>query len=139
MVYTIVLAKASNFEPNIYKLDMLKMLNGQEVLSFGMDDYVNDQFGLICVQAKDLFLYIIDFEKKAVVFKMDQTLTSIQMKSLFFNLQTKDQNLPHYEHVKEYVQEQRLMGNVVKMPKRNEDVVAVLEKGTCNILLYNVK
>jgi len=42
---------------------MLKMLNEQEVLNFGVDDFVNDHFEMICVQAKDLNLYIIDFEK----------------------------------------------------------------------------
>ena len=84
---------------------MLQMLDREEVLSFGLDDYVNDQFGLIYVQAKDLHFYIIDFEKKDVVYKMDRARSSVNMTSIYFSLKHRTKNLPHFEQVKEYIEE----------------------------------
>ena len=49
---------------------MIKLLDGEEVLTFGLDDYVNDHHSLITVQAKDLFMYIIDFELNHVLTKI---------------------------------------------------------------------
>ena len=57
LIYTIVLSKTrgvTSFEPTIYKLNMMELLDNQEVLSFGLDDYTNDNFSLISVVAKDL-------------------------------------------------------------------------------------
>ena len=39
---------------------MRKLLKDEEVINFGFDDY-NEKFSSICVQAKNLFLYKIDF------------------------------------------------------------------------------
>ena len=41
-------------------LDMMKLLDGNEVLNFSFDDY-NSDFASICIQAKDLYIYLIDF------------------------------------------------------------------------------
>lgn len=66
-VYNIVLANTM-IKPTIYELDMLKLLNNQEVLTFGFNDiketssHTHNQFGHIFVQAKDLKVYEIDYE-----------------------------------------------------------------------------
>ena len=46
-----------------YDLDMQTLLNGEELMSFAIDDYVADNFDHICIQAKDLGIYIINYEK----------------------------------------------------------------------------
>lgn len=53
LIYTIVYNKKTS-EQDIIWLDMKKMLNNQEVLNFGLDDWLKGQFSIICVQAKDL-------------------------------------------------------------------------------------
>jgi len=90
LIYTIVLSKSSNLEPTMYSLDMLELLGEQEVLSFGVDDFVNDHFAMVCVQAKDLALYIIDFEKQQVIRKIQGNRFSIVMKSIFFDPDQRD-------------------------------------------------
>ena len=55
-VYNMVQGKGTD----AYKLNMKKLLKNNEVLSFGFDDF-NSEFGCICVQAKNLNLYLIDF------------------------------------------------------------------------------
>mgnify|MGYP006115936323 CR=1 FL=1 len=44
----------------LHCIDMIKLLNNEEVLSFGFEDF-NDSFSTICVQSKELYLYQIDF------------------------------------------------------------------------------
>mmetsp|Transcript_27145 Transcript_27145/g.41307 ORF Transcript_27145/g.41307 Transcript_27145/m.41307 type:complete len:124 (-) Transcript_27145:2991-3362(-) len=58
-VYNILMSKGSS-SPNATALNMRKLLGDNEVLSFGFDDF-NESFSTICVQAKDLCLYEIDF------------------------------------------------------------------------------
>jgi len=43
---------------------MQKILNNQEVLDFSHDDFCGDQFTQMIVQAKDLCIYVVDFEKQ---------------------------------------------------------------------------
>lgn len=59
-VYSVVFGKNMHFEPNVYKIDLELLLNGNEVLSFGFNDY-NLDYSCISVQAKDLKMYVIDF------------------------------------------------------------------------------
>lgn len=47
LVYSIVLGK-TQFEPVLFELDMRKLLNDNEVLNFGFDDF-NDNFSHISV------------------------------------------------------------------------------------------
>lgn len=142
LIYTIVLSKTrgvTSFEPTIYKLNMMELLDNQEVLSFGLDDYTNDNFSLISVVAKDLHLYIIDFERKIVTKKITSVRFHPVMKSIFFNIHKKQENGIHFTHLKEYIQEQKRLGNTVKMPKINEDIIIVKEGKTSVIKIYNIK
>lgn len=67
---------------------MNELLEGQEVLSFGVDDYIaserENSFNRICVQAKNLQLYIIDYEKEIVVSKANQMFPIVR-ESIYFN------------------------------------------------------
>ena len=69
---------------NIYKLDMSELLGDNEVLNFGFDDF-NESFSTITVQAKDLFIYQIDFINQTVVRKT-QERHNVMMKSIFYNM-----------------------------------------------------
>lgn len=55
-------------QDNTYKLDMSELLDDNEVLNFGFDDF-NESFSMITVQAKDLYVYHIDFINHQVVRK----------------------------------------------------------------------
>lgn len=94
-------------------------------MSFGLDDYTNENFTLISVVAKDLHIYIIDFERQIVTKKITSVRFHPYMKSIFFNIHKKYENQVHFTHLKEYVQEQKRLGNVVKMPKINEDIILI--------------
>ena len=50
-VYSLVRQKVvkSDVHSTIYELDMLKLLDGQEVLGFGLDDIVGEHFSVIAV------------------------------------------------------------------------------------------
>ena len=69
---------------NIYKLDMSELLGDNEVLNFGFDDF-NESFSNITVQAKDLYIYQIDFINHTVVRKT-QVRHNVMMKSIFYNM-----------------------------------------------------
>ena len=60
------------------------MLNRNEVLSFGLDDAPATYQGLstIVVQAKDLYLYVIDFTNNQLLQKICDVRQSIVMKSI---------------------------------------------------------
>ena len=58
-IYNIVPGKSADH--NVFKLNLHELLEGEEVLNFGFDDN-NSEFSCICVQAKNLFLYIIDYQ-----------------------------------------------------------------------------
>ena len=57
------MSKSAVFEPTLFKLNMIKLLNNEEVMTLSVDDYTNDTFGLISIVAKDLYLYLIDYDK----------------------------------------------------------------------------
>jgi len=38
-VYSVIFGKNMYFDPDIYKIDLNLLLNGNEVLSFGFNDY----------------------------------------------------------------------------------------------------
>lgn len=57
------MSKSAVFEPTLFKLNMTKLLNNEEVMTLSVDDYTNDTFGLISIVAKDLYLYLIDYDK----------------------------------------------------------------------------
>lgn len=45
---------------------MMKLLDNQEVLNFSFDDF-NHDFSRISVQAKDLYIYLIDYVNHQVL------------------------------------------------------------------------
>ena len=53
------------------------LLDGEEVLSFGLDDYVHDKVNQITVQSKSLCIYIVDFELGRVIKKIDKYVYGI--------------------------------------------------------------
>ena len=57
VIYNVLYKRISS----VYALDMRELLRGQEVLTFGFDDF-NKQMSMILVQAKDLYLYLIDYQ-----------------------------------------------------------------------------
>lgn len=65
-VYQIILGQKVQNKDQIQRLDMMTLLDGQEVLNFSFDDF-NHDFSRICVQAKDLYIYLIDFQKHQVL------------------------------------------------------------------------
>jgi len=75
---------------------MLELLNDQEVMHFGLDDFIKDKFSLICVQAKDLQLYVIDFLKKQLLFKVDQFLYTFIGKSVFYDPLKRGKNMKYF-------------------------------------------
>jgi hypothetical protein len=62
-VYTFVISKNIMIEPKLYCQDMSTLLDGKEVLDFTLDDYPRQKFSTICIQCKNLHLYVLDFEK----------------------------------------------------------------------------
>ena len=56
LIYNTINKKVSS----VHALNMKQLLNEEEVLTFGFDDF-NKNMSNIMVQAKDLFVYIIDF------------------------------------------------------------------------------
>ena len=70
IVMSISLSRIVYLQPIIHKLDMLSLLNGEEVLTFDLNDKRVTNYMVICVQAKDLNIYLIDFEKKFIVKKI---------------------------------------------------------------------
>ena len=63
---------------------MKRLLNEEEVLTFGFDDF-NKSMSNIMVQAKDLYVYIIDFNKHQVVKKIDGR-HSVHMSSIYYSV-----------------------------------------------------
>ena len=64
---------AHNNKSSLQALDLHELLNGEEVLNFGFDDFNEAQTNassMIMVQAKDLYLYQIDFINHEVVRKI---------------------------------------------------------------------
>ena len=72
---------------------MSDLLNENEVLNFGFDDF-NESFFTITVQAKDLFIYQIDFINHHVISKTDMR-HNVMMKSIFYHL---NDGAKHHQH-----------------------------------------
>lgn len=140
-VYQISLSKVYTMNPRPYYLDMLELLGGQETLSFGIDDYsACSSIEVICVYGKDLNVYFINYEQHELLRKVcGEPLKSMMPKSIFFDGGKRAKNLPYFEHLKQYVEDEESRGNRVRMPKLNEEVVVVLDKNTVNIRLYHTK
>ena len=119
-----------------HKVDLYKLLGGQEVLSFGFDDYTEDE-AEICVQAKDLHLYLINFYEQTVVRRLERP-HNIVLKSVFYPLADRDNKLKEYEHVKELIEHEESVGNKVLLPKINDHMVAIQRKDTNFIELYEL-
>ena len=90
-IYNIVQGKCIQFGDNTYKLDLGLLLKDQEVLNFGFDDF-NESFSMISVQAKDLFIYHIDFINHSVIRRLPER-HSVLMKSIFYNPPGRDKPL----------------------------------------------
>lgn len=129
-IYTLIQHSLNRFQTdiNIHQLDMVALLKDNEVLSFSFDD-VNDSFSMICVQAKDLYIYIIDFINSSVITKV-QDRNSIIRKSIFRHYHRRVRTLPKFEMMKEFIQEQESKGNLVLLPKLNQKFVIVYNKKT---------
>ena len=106
-----------------YRVDMYQLLNGREVLAFGLDDYQEGD-NEICVQAKDLYLYLINFVEGKIVRRL-QRPHNIILKSVFYSLSDRESKLKQYEHVKELVEHEESSGNNVLLPKINDHIVAI--------------
>lgn len=135
-VYSIVLGK-SQFKPVEHTLDMRALLHDNEVLSFGFDDF-NSGFSQICVQAKNLSLYIIDFTSKKVVRRIRDPV-SVSFRGIFYDLQNQAKHLPQYAGLKEFIQAQEAEGNCVMVPKLNPDFVAVQQGKTRVVKIFSLK
>lgn len=62
------------------------------------------------------------------------------MKSIFRDVgPTKLQKLEYYESLKEYIQNEEQLGNEVRLPKLNEEIVAVKNKNSALVKLYSIK
>jgi len=92
----------------------------------------------IYIQAKDLLIYQIDYEKHELISIIDANSQPLR-KSIFFNIERLAQNRDYFEGLKEYIQTQEREGNDVRLPKINEEIVAVKEQGKLVIGLYNIK
>ena len=115
---------------------MVTLLKDNEVLSFSFDD-VNDSFSMICVQAKDLYIYIIDFINSTVITRV-QDRNSIIRKSIFRHYHRRVRTLPKFEMMKEFIQDQESKGNVVLLPKLNQKFVIVYNKKSDLIQVYSI-
>ena len=96
---------------------------------------------MIVVQAKDLFLYQIDFIKHEVVRKIMDEPHSIQMKSIFYGISSdkRERQLRLAVQIKTFIQEQEEAGNKVLLPKINDKIIAV-QIGTSNLIkIYSIK
>ena len=65
---------------------MRQLLDDEEVLSFSFDDFSLNSMSTVIVQAKNLYLYQIDFTRHEVIGKVIDSRHSINMKSIFFNI-----------------------------------------------------
>lgn len=135
-MYSIVLGK-SQFKPVEHTLDMRALLHDNEVLSFGFDDF-NSGFSQICVQAKNLSLYIIDFTSKRVVRRIRDPV-SVSFKGIFYDFQNQARHLPQYDGLKEFIQAQEAEGNTVMVPKLNPDFVAVQQGKSRAVKIFSLK
>lgn len=124
------------FEPTFYKLDMRLLLRDNQVLSFSFDD-IGESFSQICVQARDLYLYLIDFTNHTVVQKVMDRHSTVR-KSIFYNYPKREGTLQFFQHVKSFIRDQELNGNLVLLPKLNEDFLVVLEKDSCLAKFYSI-
>jgi hypothetical protein len=86
-----------------YQVDIQKMLDGNELLSVGVDDVIPMDFNQISVQGKDLHLYIIDFVQNVLIRKIDDVRQSIEMKSIFRDVRRRGANEEYFESLKEYI------------------------------------
>lgn len=120
-----------------YTVNMRNLLDGQEVLGFGLDDF-HESESEICVQAKDLHLYMINYVERKVVRRL-QRPHNIVLKSVFYGISDRDSRLKQYEHVKELVEHEQSIGNKVLLPKIN-DRIAVIQQGSSDLMrIYDLK
>ena len=91
------------------------------------------------MQGKDLHLYIIDFVQNVLIKKIADVRQSIEMKSIFRDVRRRSANQEYFESLKEYIQQEKLKGNEVRLPKINEDIVAVRVKDTNLVQLYHIR
>ena len=80
------------------------LLNGEEVLSFGLDDYVHDKISQITIQSKSLCIYIVDYELGRVIKKIDKEF-QVSMKSIFYDIKKQEENREFFQDLKEYVEQ----------------------------------
>ena len=77
-------------------------------------------------------LYIVDFTCKQVINRIS-TLNSINMRSIFYNPQLREKNLPMFEFFKEFIETEEQLGNRVLVPKLGQEFLAV-QQGDSNLI-----
>lgn len=87
---------------DVHKVDLYKLLDKQELLSFGLND-MKASGNKVCVQAKDLFLYIIDVAKNTLLLKIDDVRQSIVMKSIFYDSSKREEHQQYFSHLNEFI------------------------------------
>ena len=125
----------------LHCMDMIKLLNNEEVLSFCFEDF-NDSFSTICVQSKELYLYQIDFMKLEVLRKFESQRHNLVMKSIFQNVYkrfTGDRFMTIYQPLKEFIGHQKSLGNKLLIPKLNPQIIGIQLKGSDVIQIFNIK
>ena len=91
-VFTFVLAKHVNIEPKVYALDVGKMLEGREVLDFTLEDFPSQTFSTICIQAKNLHQYVVDFEKGELLGRVSSSPLPLFRHSIWYNQKNEQRN-----------------------------------------------
>lgn len=122
-----------------YVLDMKFFLNSNEVLSFSFDDLSDEEFQsqhCINVQARDLYIYQIDYMHESILRKIDSRRTKIIMRSIFY--EDSDYNYKKTQEVKQYIQEQEFLGNQVILPKFNNSYILVRENTSNLMQIYSI-
>ena len=72
------------------------------MLSFGLND-MKASGNQVCVQGKDLFLYIIDVVSNSLMVKMDDVRQSIMMKSIFYDSSKRKDYEPYFQNLNEFI------------------------------------
>lgn len=77
------------------------------------------------MQAKDLAIYIIDYDNEKLVKKITSSNFTVNMKSLFFDLDNLEENSPYFSSLKEKIEEEKRLGNHVRIPKKNDSIIII--------------
>lgn len=126
--------KGQNKEVHTTKLDLYQLLKGEEVHSISFDLWrVPGNFSSVYVQTKALQIFLIDFETKQVLKQLEGSHASSYGRSIFYDPQRLEKNVPFFERFKEFVQLQEFKGNQVLTPLVNEELI-IVRVGESNLI-----